>query len=54
MTKNVPRCFMPTGINIKSNMLTIVISPNNLGKIALTGNTKHLTQFMVFKDMPPS
>lgn len=41
MIKNVFRCFMFIGINIKSNMFIIVISFNNLGKIVLIGNIKY-------------
>lgn len=39
--QNVHRCFMLIAINTNGNT-PVVISPNNLGKTALTGHTKYV------------
>lgn len=46
MNKNIPRCFILNAINTNCNT-PVVISPNNLGKTALTGHTKYVTRFMI-------
>ena len=47
MTKNVPRCFMSVAINTNSNT-PVAMSPNNLGKTAVSGHTKYVVRFVIF------